>query len=430
MANYSKDAERITKRKARQKKKRVKNWIIKGLAAVVVIYLALSVIFSVHSGITTVIALNGTVNESVAADGYIFRQQTLINSPANGYIECRVGEGERVSIGETVGYIYTGEYDASRAQKMQELNDRIDYLENNSAVSASYVNNSVMVEQKISSAVRNISDERHNHDLKNMPQNKENLNILIERKKAMENGGTLDKDEMITQLKNQLSELEGASGGAKIVLTADAGGVFSSRIDGFENDLTFDVADKLTPSYLKELDAKQIQHSETVAENQPVCKIVDNYEWYFGAVFDAEYAKNLKIGQRVEMDFFDFSSAPVYGNIKRISEEEKGKVAVTIYANRYVDGIYSSSRAAAEITTTSAEGIKLPVKSLHVKDEQTGVYVLRLGVARFVPVNVRYKNDEWAVVSAVTDTGSEYRLQIYDEVVVDAKNLEDGKVVR
>ena len=50
-------------------------------------------------------------------------------------------------------------------------------------------------------------------------------------------------------------------------------------------------------------------------------------------------------------------------------------------------------------------------------------------MARFVPVNVRYKNDEWAVVSAVTDTGSEYRLQIYDEVVVDAKNLEDGKVV-
>lgn len=430
MTSYSNNSEQITKKKSRKKKKRVKSTVVKCLAAVVIIYLALSIVFSLRSGVTTVIALNGTVNESVDVDGYVFRRQSVINSPSNGYIECRVGEGERVSIGETVGYVYTGEYDASRAQKMQELNDRIDYLENNSAASASYANNSVMVEQKISSAIRDISDERHNHDLKNMPENKENLNILIERKKAMENGGTIDKEEMITQLKNQLSELENAAGGAKIVLTADSGGVFSSKIDGFENDLTPETADKISPSYLKELDSKQIQHNETVTENQPVCKIVDNYEWYFGAVFDAEYAKNLEINQRVRMDFFDFSSAPVYGNIVRISDEEKGKVAVTIYANRYVDGIYSSSRAAAEITTVSAEGIKLPVKSLHVKDDQTGVYVLRLGVARFVPVNVRYKNDEWAVVSAVTDTGSEYRLQIYDEVVVEAKNLEDGKVVR
>ena len=105
-------------------------------------------------------------------------------------------------------------------------------------------------------------------------------------------------------------------------------------------------------------------------------------------------------------------------------------MAVTVYTNRFVEGIYSTSRASAEIVTTSAEGIKLPAKSLHVQDGQTGVFVLRLDVARFVPVNVRYKNGEWAIVSAVVDTGAEYKLQIYDEVIVEAKNLEDGKVVR
>ena len=67
---------------------------------------------------------------------------------------------------------------------------------------------------------------------------------------------------------------------------------------------------------------------------------------------------------------------------------------------------------------------------MHVQNDQTGVFVLRLDVARFVPVDVKYKNGEWAIVSPVTNTGTEYKLQIYDEVIVEAKNLEDGKVVR
>ena len=56
--------------------------------------------------------------------------------------------------------------------------------------------------------------------------------------------------------------------------------------------------------------------------------------------------------------------------------------------------------------------------------------MLRLDVARFVPVNVHYKNGDWAIISSADGVISEYKLQIYDEVIVESKNLEDGKVVR
>lgn len=431
MEKSSENTRRIAERRTKAKKKKsFKGRAVKCLAAAVLIYLALSIIFGMHSGVTTVIALNGTVKESVVADGYVFRSQSVINSPASGYMECRVSDGERVSKGEVVGYIYTGEYDAERASEMQSINERIEYLENSSAAASTYAGNSVLVEQKIASAARKLSDASKERSFKDMPERLNELNLLIERKSVMESGNTVEREEAVTQLKNRLSELESASSGARIAVTAETGGVFTAKIDGLESELTVENAFNITPSYLKELDSRQILRNDSVTEGQPMCKTVDNYEWYFGTVMDYEDAKDLKVGQRVEMNFYDSSSSSVYGNIERISEEEKGKVAVTVYANRYIEGIYASSRASAEITTTGAEGIKLPVKSLHVNDGRTGVYVLRLGVARFVPVNIRYKNEEWAIVSSAAESGDEYRLQIYDEVIVNAKNLDDGKVVR
>ena len=47
-----------------------------------------------------------------------------------------------------------------------------------------------------------------------------------------------------------------------------------------------------------------------------------------------------------------------------------------------------------------------------------------------MPVNVKYKNSEWAIVSAVDSQNGDGRLRIYDEVIVNYKTLEEGKIVR
>ena len=51
-------------------------------------------------------------------------------------------------------------------------------------------------------------------------------------------------------------------------------------------------------------------------------------------------------------------------------------------------------------------------------------------MARFVPVNVRYRNDEWTIVDSVDPQNGGAKLQIYDEVIVSGRNLEDGKIIR
>ena len=141
-------------------------------------------------------------------------------------------------------------------------------------------------------------------------------------------------------------------------------------------------------------------------------------------------ADTLQKGQTVKMEFFDLTNNAISGTVSRISDAENGRKTVVISTNRYVRGIYSANRVNADLVTVSSEGIKLPVECLRVVDGVTGVYVVRLDAAKFMPVNVKYKNDEWAIVSAVDSTDGEGRLRIYDEVIVNYKTLEDGKIIR
>ncbi len=267
-----------------------------------------------------------------------------------------------------------------------------------------------------------MSDKRQKRDLRNNANAKEDVNMLIESR----NGMTGDE---IAKLEAELWSLKNSAGGGAEVI-APAGGVFSSKVDGMEDMLSYDKAMEVDVAYLNELDKMTPNAEQTVEFGQPLCKVINNYTWYFAAEIDEDRIEEIREGQSVEMDFFDLTNVGIKGTVRRISQPDGGKCAVIIGTNRYVEGIYSTSRINADIVTVGVEGIKLPASCLRVKDGVVGVYVIRLDAARFVPVNKIYRNDEWTIVSAAEAELGAPKLQIYDEVIVECKNLEDGKVVR
>ncbi len=429
MANSSDFENRIAQRRSRRQKKQKRSWILKGFAGAFLLYLLIAIIFSFQNGTTTMIAMKGTVQEEIMTDGYIFREQSVVNAPVSGYLECLVDDGERVKEGQEIGVIHTGEYDPDRAGKIRDLTDRIARLEDGSK-DATYAGDSVMTEQKISMMVRDLSDRRQEHNMEILAEEKENLNLLIEQKNAVSNDEETDRDALLTDLKRQLGNLQAEGQGGQKKLYAEISGVFYTRIDGMEETLKLEATEGMTVGKLEELDRQPLERKESVNAGEPVCKVVNNYGWSYATCIAEEDAKRIQKGSEIRLRFFELTDTTIYGTVEHISEAENGKVAIVIHTNRFVDGIYGISRASAEVVTVSAEGIKVPVESLHVQGGQPGVYVLRLGVARFVPVKVKYRNETWAIINAVTDTGAEYQLKIYDEVIVNAKKLEDGKVVR
>lgn len=391
-------------------------------AIAVLIYIAAATISSLVGSLSTTTALTGVLTESFRADGYIFRQQKVINAPCSGHLECIVSDGDRVSEGQVIGYIYSDTPNPETIDKIKELSHLLAQVGVNDS-EKTYTSVSAASGSKVSSMIRDISDERSKRNISSAANSKDELNRLLKQ-------GSEGSNKPLTAAEIQ-AELDSLNSGAGLLQTvkAETGGVFCPRTDGLEDALSSDKVKELAPSYLSELNDREPIITRSVEAGQPLCKIINNYSWYFAANVDSEQASALKEGQSIQMEFFDLSDAPIKGTVSRISAEESGLTTVVISTNRYVKGIYSTNRINADIVTVSVEGIKLPVSCLRVRDGVEGVFVIRLDKAKFVPVNVRYKNDKWAIVSPIENIG-DIKLQMYDEVIVDSKSVEEDKIVR
>ncbi len=408
-------------RKRRSNFKKIRLVIFVPIAIVVVYFLA-AIIVGIASNVSTTVALNGKISESFRASGYVFREAEVVNAPSGGFFECMVSEGEKVKKGQIVAYIYQNEPGSEQIAEIKKVIKEM-RLTGADKDTRLYEGNA-KGETVLSSLCRDLSDKRKEHNLTYAREKKEEIYIAADSK--TENAE--ESKNRLVRLTNELTSLNSRLGSC-VCIYAPSSGVFSSRIDGYEEKLSYSAADNLTVEYLESVESEEVSGQNTVEQGKPLCKIINNYKWRFGAVVDEKTAENITEGQNVTLRFFDVSNIEVKGTVQKITKGN-GKCAIVINTNRYVDGIYSESKMNAEVVTMSVEGIKLPITALHVKDGETGVFVLRLGAAKFAPVNVKYQNDEWTIVSPSNDATGSSRLQIYDEVVTDGKNITEGKIIR
>lgn len=420
------DLERVSLKRGKRKKMGKIKALTVFLVTLVLIYLVAAVVVSIGSNLSTTVARTGEIRETVRTEGYVFRQQTVMNAPCSGYFECIVGEGERVSEGQVLGYVYPVAPDAAIMEQIKNLHKEINsrgFAEDDEG----YTSSVATAEKRISELIRDLSDERCEYDLNNSREYAEKINSIIAKR---ENEDGSDKTfASVSQLKGELNSLLSQAGGGREIIAPESG-VFSMRIDDLEEALEYDKALSATPSYLEGLNISGYESDGYVEMGQKLCKIIDNYNWRLVAEIDEEDTEHISEGKNIQLELFDLTDVTVLGKIARISETENGKKAVVISSNKYVDGIYSSSRVDADIVLVNVNGIKLPSQCLHVKDGVTGVYIRRLDVAVFVPVDVWYKNDEWTIVGPGENNAGGVKLQMYDEVIVSCRNLYDGKIIR
>lgn len=420
MEDKSIDTNRSVRPKRSKRQTRQK--VIIAIAIAVIIYLVIAIISIVRGNLSTTTALSGVLTEDFRADGYVFRDQTVINSPCGGHFECMVSDGDRVSEGQIIGYIYAESPDGETLKQIKALYKRL-ITAGISGEVTTYSQSGESAKESVASAIRDMSDLRADRNLATFAEQKEVVAGLIK-----DDSDNAESAKTTEELNAEIDSLNSRAGLLQTV-KAETGGIFCPRTDGIEDKFEYSKAKDLTPSYLDELDGISATVSQTVEGGMPLCKIINNYTWCFAANTDKEIADGLKEGQSVKLEFFDLADKSVPGKISRISQEENGKVTVVVSTNRYVKGIYSVNRINCDIVTVSVEGIKLPVGCIRVQDGREGVFVVRLDRAKFVPVTVNYKNNEWAIVTPIEDVGST-KLKIYDEVIVDAKSVEDEKIVR
>ena len=422
-------AEETKRRRKRGKGGHLVLWV-----SLLAVYVIVNILAGQGNGVSTMPVRRGSEEELLRAEGYIFREQTVISAPAAGFLHAEVREDERVKSGEAVMAIYKSEINTQASSRLKQIDEKIAKLTDNVRRAEVFTNDSARLELEIAQLAKRVTRLAGKSSADGISDLREEIDSLIEKKRIISGEAVPNEsaDSELEALKAEKAQIEQENNIERTIVHAPKAGAFTARIDGMEELLSLDKVAELTPSYMKELDSHSIK-TETAAQaaaGDAIGKIVNNYTWTAAAAVPAEDADELQVGDAVGIRFSAVGGDAADGTVVKISDEENGKVVLAVSTNKYIDSVYSTSKTEIEFVRGSYKGFRIPADSIRMSDGKKGVYVIRNGAARFIPVNVLYSGKEWIIVSEKKNEDSDRYLKIYDELIVSGKNLYDGKEVR
>jgi putative membrane fusion protein len=163
-------------------------------------------------------------------------------------------------------------------------------------------------------------------------------------------------------------------------------------------------------------------------------KIVDNFEWYTCSLISEDLAKGLKPGKRIKLRFGELGNVQINGEVYEVSQPEGGNCMVIVRISEHVDGFYKSRISDMDIVREYNEGFTVPTKAIVVKDNIKGVYALKSGVVKFVPVAVMVEQGETCLVRNLSKEDSSFKsgteaLKIFDEIITTTKRVKENQVL-
>lgn len=425
---------RAETRKKNKKKKRRRGGFVGFLIIAFVLVIAVNLLLSNDSRLETTIVRQGSEEDLISADGYIFREQSVITAPADGYVYCEAAEDERVSAGEAVMYIYKTEINLSAMGELKAVEEKIKELSEGIRTSEVYSSDTAKIEQNIAQSLRGVSRLGAKGNMEKLAEISKTVNDLIEKRRIILGEiQPTDRNRELEELKKQKAELEQKYNIERTIIHSPKTGAFTSRVDGLEEKLSPAALEGISLDYIKELDklSAEAKNVQKAASGQPVGKIVNNFAWSLAVVTQKDKIEGIAVGDSLQLRFPDVGIETVAGKVSRITPEQSGKVILIIDSNKYIDNIYSSSRVKAELIRNSYEGFRIPAKSLRMTDGEMGVYVIRSNKGRFVPVELLYNAGSWVVVREITESAEHPKvLKLYDELIISGKDIFEGKVVR
>ena len=417
--------------------------LMAALTLALVAYFGIQAVRYFSDPLTTTLAYNYRVEESEHLSGFVVREEVLLPEENSGLLQIRREEGERVSSGGTVAAVYTDQAALNRQTEIEALELQIEQIQY-----AKEAAKGEDVVQKLDVQIRrNLRDYRAAVAAERFRDVEKQASSLrsqvLKRDYSGANAGELD--ERISELQGQVKALQAQGAGAARRITTQESGLFSAVVDGYESVLTPAGLSTMLPSDLTGVKAADGMSSR-------VGKLVQGKAWYYAAVVPEETALNLQkagrtLEQRGESLLLRFAKGverdlPV--TVASVGEAENGKVVLVLKGETYLSQMTLLREQSAQVIYRTVEGIRVPKEALRIVNQTetkedgtekevqvTGVYSVVGLEAGFKPVKVLHTAENFLLVEGTPAADREaQRLRAGEEIIVTARNLYDGKVVR
>ena len=390
-------------------------WI---LLLAIVGYFACSIFNSLYEPLSTSTVIEYEAGSGYSAAGFVVRDETVIPSDYDITV-LTMAEGERVTAGETVATGYLSSGAQARQSDIAALQAQLEQL-NYAYKYSSSASDQAALDGEILTDLSDFAVYVARRDMSSADDLSPELKgLVLQRTSDGSNADAIQKQ--IDTLQTQLSALQVQASSDTKAVTATASGYFSGTVDGYESVLTPDLLGSLTVSQYNALEPGEIP-AHTAG------KLILGDTWYYVTVVPAGETADVEKGDTVQVSFARDFYSQIPMKVLRVGDSEAGYRILVLSCDKYMQNITLLRQQSADIVFASYSGLRVPKDAVRVDESgQPGVYVLEGASAKWKAITILHDNGESYVVKL--DKSSTDNLWPGDEVIVNAKNLYDGKVV-
>lgn len=423
-------------------KKFVKLFFV-GIILIYVLYHLCAIIFP---GIKTETAHIIQVFDSIDAQAYVIRAEKIIADDLSGFVNFTLTDADKIEKDGIVALVYSSESQGLLSKKAEIIKNEISCLENLKNFGFALSSSPSSIDQQAYLELNDFIKNMCNHEFNKLAKRRDNILYLLNERQIVA-GKNLNLSEKISQLNNELTQINSQINGNVKKILAEESGFFVGNTDGHESDFDYNSVLKITSEQVDSL----LKGGNSRENNKNSAKLVTNSKWFVVCNLKKNDALQLNIDQYVEL-FMPLASANrLKAKVVAINQSDKNSPAAVVFQCDDVDkNILAIRNEPVKINIAEYKGISVSKSAVHEKkltrtvvDDESGeekseekvvkgVYVKYGKQLAFKEIDIIFSADDYVICNINADKSklfSENTIKEYDEIVVKGKDLYDGKFV-
>ena len=382
-------------------------------------YVGLQLYTILHRTYRTETAIAYSMADSISLSGMAVFE--TVDVPGEGNLGYIVADGERVSAGTVLAERYTDESQDVLRERLDRLDRTLELLSKSQNSTGSDLS---MLTTQTRTALYNLLDQIDTASYSGIAQAEEDF-LLAQNRLQISTGQADNFESVMATLQQEREEVAGQLGGLQTI-TAGTNGYFVSSVSANPISMDQETLDAMSSAELRSL-------LEQGAETSPAGlagHIITGFSWRFYGVCSLETAGRLDGITRVNISVPGKENDPLPATVVEVTEdEETGTAKVVIECRSINANVLRFGIEEAQVDLTTYEGIRIDRSALHIKDGAKGVYVKYGDLQRFRRITILYEDENYILVPRDGALGTENEVRLYDEVIVEGTNLQDGKLL-
>lgn len=364
-------------------------------------------------------AIKYTLAESITLDGVVaFDSVDVAGSGDLGYL---VQDGERVTNGTIVAEVYTDDSQGLQRERLDRLERTITLLTKSQNSTGSDL--SVLTNQT-KQALYNLLDKINTAQYSGITDAEDTF-LLAQNRLQVSTGQTAGFADTIAALQVEYDSIK-AQLDALQAITATTNGYFSSTAASPAIAVDRQALDDADPATLQKMLADGFPAAATDRAGQ----ITTGFSWKFYAVCDLDTAARFDNISSVKISVPGKQNTPLSATVEEVTpDKDNGLAKIVLQCQTINAEVLSFGQETAQIDLKTYEGIRIDKEALHIVDGQRGVYVKYGNLQRFLKITTLYENDSYILIPENGKIGTDNEVRLYDEIIVQGTNLQDGKLL-